>query len=971
MTNDLPSQSQSPQLLRSCLRQGSFSRGISNNERRRGVGGGSIRTYSSAPSQAMLQYEYSQQQQQQQHQARQEESCSRSAVSDPVRMTREYNLRTRSPSYASSSSYPIVTPPMRNTNNTSNGRDHNINVVEDSERQFMRISQLLHSQHMTASGGGRHNDSSYALQLIFQHLPTIELRLSFYNSLQRNSQYLPIFPEANEHPSIALTRYIEKIFGPILAREIKTGSSNSIVVGGYCQSPTMSYATQRYPQHYLQSSPHQNDLSDVYHRQQQSQQSPHSQSMLSPSLSMSRHPHHLAERPCVDEPLFPPPSTSVNQYTEINSTHQACTINNHKVSHLSLQITNPPFEQLWNSNDPSVAIPSSPAVSRTGSGAPTPMASNISTKITAPILYQQPLNVTFASPQSESDILSPPYSPPTSSKSQSRRSFSFASPLNNNNNKVYTTTTTTELSSPVDDRSSVNTPSLLGISTESSNPSEEEEEERGDNNDGGDSKYDNIAITPRTKKCINEITTESSVVSVMSISNYQTLSNKDMLPPMKSRESILYYPNHISTKTTTTTCCDGVPSPSRHGMIRKRPPSYLQLYVKCERSEPFINKDLDIVTWYRNASDSRVTAERTLVVRNTTNMIDLIGGIIESFGLTSPPSTNNTDDNDNGIGKELSQGCYKSVCFISDVKTRESEDTAMISLTPLPIPGLRYKYVDRSSSEDDTSKAKDNSSSSSSVLAMDPYGLRLTLVGQLLDKSIHKYPSSVSSSSSSSKQFSNSNEDHYAEGVRNRLALVFCTPKRRAYISPRSTIQGVLPETIYHFQLILEGVVSEDNLPSSFQSQTAIRCVSATGGVLGGSVIDTKDEINELNRKLWKGRDVVGLSTPKANRYENLERIIDILGVPLFDVAGNQTPKEFVVDRCLYDMYSGKLSMNFAQKTQDTVEAIEGTTEWLARRVDDIAKTLTACDDSYGKFERGKFDEFDAAVSRFESKFIK
>jgi hypothetical protein len=53
------------------------------------------------------------------------------------------------------------------------------------------------------------------------------------------------------------------------------------------------------------------------------------------------------------------------------------------------------------------------------------------------------------------------------------------------------------------------------------------------------------------------------------------------------------------------------------------------------------------------------------------------------------------------------------------------------------------------------------------------------------------------------------------------------------------------------------------------------------------------------------------------------------------------------------------------------VEAIEGTTEWLARRVDDIAKTLTACDDSYGKFERGKFDEFDAAVSRFESKFIK
>lgn len=947
MTNDLPSQS-SPQLLRSCLRQGSFSRGgVSNNERR--AGGGSIRTYSSAPSQAMLQYEYSQQQQQ----TRQEESCSRSAASDPARMTREYNLRTRSPSHASSS-YPILTPHIRN-NNTSNG--NHINVVEDSERQFMRISQLLYTQHMTAAGGGRHNDSSsYALQLIFQHLPTIELRLSFYNTLQRNSEYLPIFPEANEHPSIAITRYIEKIFGPILAREIKTGSSSGeIVVGGYCQFPTMSYATQRYPQHYLQSN--QNDLSDVYQRQRQSIQSQSppliSQGMLSPSLTMSRHPQH-SERPRVDEPLFPPPSTNVNQYAEIDPSRQA---------HISL--TNPPFEQLWNVNEPSVEIPPSPAVSRTGSGVPTPMASNISTK-TAPTIYQQSLNVTFASPRSESEILSSrlPYSPPSSSKSQSRQSFSFESP-SNNNNKVYRTT---ELLSPVDDRSSVNTPSLLGISTESSNASEEEDNKRDDN--GGDGKYGDV-ITPRTKKCINEITTESSVSSVVSISEYQTLSNRDMLPPMKSRESILYYPNN--TSKTTTCCDDGAPSPRLHGMIRKRPPSYLQLYVKCERSEPFMNEDLDIVTWYRNASDSRVTAERTLVVRNTTNMIDLIGGIIESFGLTTSPN-NNTEYDDNGIGKELSQGCYKSVCFISDVKTRESEDTDVINLTPLPIPGLRYKYVDRSCGGN-TSKGKGDkgrehnssspSSSSSSVLAMDPYGLRLILVGQLLDKSIHKYPSSVMSNEH------NIGNDYYAEGVRNRLALVFCTPKRRAYISPRSTIQGVLPETIYHFQLILEGVVSEDNLPSSFQSQTAIRCVSATGGVLGGSVIDTKDEINELNRKLWKGRDVVGLYTPKSNRQQNLERIIDLLGVPLFDVAGNQTPKEFVVDRCLYDMYSGKLSMNLAQKTQDTVEAIEGTTEWLARRVDDFAKTLTACDDGYHKFEKGKFDEFDAAVSRFENKFIK
>ena len=75
-----------------------------------------------------------------------------------------------------------------------------------------------------------------------------------------------------------------------------------------------------------------------------------------------------------------------------------------------------------------------------------------------------------------------------------------------------------------------------------------------------------------------------------------------------------------------------------------------------------------------------------MVVRGTTNTIDLIGGIIESFGLTSPDTHS---DDDGGIGKELSQGCYKLVCFISNIKTRECEDTAMINLTPLSIPGLR------------------------------------------------------------------------------------------------------------------------------------------------------------------------------------------------------------------------------------------------------------------------------------------
>ena len=439
---------------------------------------------------------------------------------------------------------------------------------------------------------------------------------------------------------------------------------------------------------------------------------------------------------------------------------------------------------------------------------------------------------------------------------------------------------------------------------------------------------------------------ESSSSSTSSV-KYQPLTSKDMLPPMKPRETILYFP-----RTTKSACCDGVLNTSRLHSIQKRPPSYLQLYVKCERSEPFINKDLDIVTWYRNASDSRVTAERTLVVRGTTNMMELICGIVESFGLKSPHN-DDVCENANNKGNEYSLDCYKGVCFVSDIKTTKCKETAKINLTPLPIPGLHYKYVDRS----DDGNCKRNEKGihkSSSVLSMDPYGLRRTLVAQLLDKS-------------SLSPKSNNKEE---EGTRDRLALVYCAPKRRAHVSLRSTHQGVLPETIYHFQLILEGIVNEDDLPSSFQSQTAIRCVGATGGVLGGSVIDTKEEIDELNRILWKVRDVIGLSTPKANQRENLEQIIDVLGVPLFDLAGNQTPKEFVVDRCLYNIYSGKLSMEVAQKTQDTVEAIEGTAEWLARRVDTLAKTLAACEDSYLAFENDKFDEFDAAVSRLEKKWI-
>ena len=105
-----------------------------------------------------------------------------------------------------------------------------------------------------------------------------------------------------------------------------------------------------------------------------------------------------------------------------------------------------------------------------------------------------------------------------------------------------------------------------------------------------------------------------------------------------------------------------------------------------------------------------------------------------------------------------------------------------------------------------------------------------------------------------------------------------------------------------------------------------------------------------------------------------MEQILSILGVPLFDTNGNQTPKEFVVDRALYNIYSGKLSMEVAQQTQHTLAKLEGTTEWLARRVEDFAQTLTkgaaACEDRvYEQTFGTEYDEdFENAVSRLEAK---
>jgi len=536
--------------------------------------------------------------------------------------------------------------------------------------------------------------------------------------------------------------------------------------------------------------------------------------------------------------------------------------------------------------------------------------------------------------------------------------------------------------------------SLMQSSTESVSPAELERNMDYDSvRYRGSESENNIGnrsdISYATSASVTTIGASSSIFQ----QQYQTFSNKDMLPPISSREDILYFPDpSLNDDGTGSPCCGGArsgPRSPRDIRLPKRPPEYLQLYVKCERSEPFVNEDSDIENWYMDA-ENQVTADRTLVARGSTDLIEFIGGIVKSFGL-SPPSPENDDasevkeDGDNDDVEKMKDadnssesllGCYKDICFVSDVKLTTDNETAETHLIPLPVPGLYYKYIGRpgfgggdsvsdgSSKRKKKKKRKEQPLSKSSVLSTDPAGLRRTLIAQLLDKPVHPCRS----------------DDHCHKGkeerVRTRMALVYCTPKRKAFVSSRSTFQGTLPETIYHFQILLEGIVAEEDLPSSFQSQTSLRCVGATGGVLGGSVMDTREEIDDLNRKLWRMRkgddvDVIGLATPNASRDANLEQIIEPLGVPLFDFVGNQTPREFVVDRCMYNIYSGKLSMEVARKTQHAVEAVENTTEWLARRVEEFTRGLAggaaACEDTFLSmvFENEKLEEFDAVVSRF------
>ncbi|KAL9180954.1 hypothetical protein ACHAXT_009759 [Thalassiosira profunda] len=903
--------------LKSCLRHGAYSRGS---------GPGSGAASSLSPSQGTLQLHY-QRQERRRHacQAREEEECSaRSAPTHRYSTSSGYSGSHPSLAASSCSASTARSAASEPTATRTNyGGGHYCNTYEhhhhtdrrrgreealapmDSERHFMRVSKLLVTEHMAT--GSTH--PSVARRMLSEHLSTYEERRTFYQGLKRNVGYLPMFPEPNEHPSLAMTRYVDKMFGPVLAQEVGKGGYG----GGGGGSGSAYDVSPRYPQqHFLQDRDEQRSARDyLQHSKVSGSNQSYNQNVVS---SMT------------DQPIFGPPSSGPASTVDYRVPPPGPVP-------IPIQRQRPTFDDVWNSDDapapagdskpihpnviaPSEMIPSWAQVS-TPKETEEDAASKGGEELTSPVAH-----VTF----SPSTGLSCSSAKETGAGQKQRHHGS--------NSSV--------------EQSTVSGRSLFGNSTSSS--LEVNSEEMSDSLDSSGK--------ARTDGNDDSHTTNSASIKSRRRQKYQKFSTEDMMSPLTPREKILYYPkSHRKGCGSPSPCCNrgklqcyGTDS---HLSRRPRPPEYLQLYVKCERSEPFANENLDIETWYRDGAN-RVTADRTLVAKNTASAYELIRAIVESFGLTSPPEEDLVEG-----GTQDGLGCFNDICFVSDIKTTTCQESAQTHLTPLPIPGLYYKYVDR---DGDSRK----SNKGSSVLSTEPEGLKRTLVAQLLDKPI--YPRSPSLS----------NANRVGEGgLRTRLALVYCAPKRQSCVSLRSTHTGTLPATIYHFQILLEGIVPEDELPSSFGSQASVRCVGATGGVLGGSVVDKRAEIDEVNRALWTlegggQRDVIGLAIPGSNQRDNLDRIIDALGTPLFDTKGNQLPKEFVVDRCLYNLCSGKLSMEAAQKTTDAAVAIEGTTDWLAQRMEEfvggLADGVGACAEDQNvapsTCDRG-LDEFDYAVSRF------
>ena len=262
---------------------------------------------------------------------------------------------------------------------------------------------------------------------------------------------------------------------------------------------------------------------------------------------------------------------------------------------------------------------------------------------------------------------------------------------------------------------------------------------------------------------------------------------------------------------------------------------------------------------------------------------------------------------------------------------------------------MYYKYVER------ITNVGTGDDGRSSVLSTDPAGLRRTLVGQVLDRPLFDAGGGTGTAPAGGRG---------GGGHRTRLALVLCTPKRSNHPSPR-TPPGTTAETIYHFQILLEGAVDEDALPSSHQGLCPVRVVGGAGGVQGGNMVASSPdldgeewEVDRLNRLLWGDRPVVGLargpmSPPRGPgpgaKGDDLGRILGVLGEPLFDTLGNRAPSEAVVDRALYNLYSGRLSMEVARTTRDSVEAMADSAEWFAGRIEGltgcISDSAARCED--------------------------
>mmetsp|Transcript_31586 Transcript_31586/g.63790 ORF Transcript_31586/g.63790 Transcript_31586/m.63790 type:complete len:935 (+) Transcript_31586:119-2923(+) len=801
------------------------------------------------------------------------------------------------------------------------------NNNDNDERQFMKLSNMLATQHKS---GNYSSSIQGTRQLLHYYIPSARQRQLFYQSLCRNRAVLPMFPEPNENPGYALTRYVDRVFGPLLEREcsadiIGGAAVTSGVMGPPSPTRTMQSTRSNYNGQIQQPSPIQHFSSPINYV-------PPSPPPEFTSLESRNH------RPM----LFPSPN-NLNQ----------------SIQHLSSPINNipPPMEYATNTVGNVLFPPPNAARDE--------VTSSIIDRVPPPIQPSSPM-AGHIPPQQQQHLKHhvsfPMYSPPDDSNT--RDTSRHPPPLP----RPYTTTTAQQPSlfaspskslaftigeelnktSHIQQHPSMNVKSLLNItSTDTSlegsslehhhEPSRIQEALSKSASMGATA----AAATTSTNPIINKDETRSSKVTPM---GYQKFSNSNMLPPITPRENILY---HLPSRQQQVepSCCN----PSEPPRAKRKRPTYLQLYVKCERSEPYLqpSESMDIVTHYRNGNN-QVTADRSLVVRGTTSLLDLIGGIIEAFGLYS-------DHSDACMKANASSPllmAYNDICFMSDVKSTTKDDdgdesttaTKITNLTPLPIPGFYYKYVDREVHGRPEMEKE-------SLLSTDPVVLTRTLVAQVLDKPL--YPQS--------QQYKKKKQGDDGIGFRSRLALVYCAPKRQAYLSPR-TQKGVLPETIYHFQLLLDGIVPEEDLPSSFTSQTAIRCVGSTGGVAGGSMIDSKQEIQDLNRTLWGVNDVVGLVHPTPDPQRNLEQIIDVLDVPLFDNVGNQTLKELPLDRCLYHIYSGNLSLSMAKKTQRTVEKMQGTSEWLAKGVEAFTKGITSCVEDNDILFGG--DDLDGSMSR-------